>query len=132
ERYVEAMEVREKEYGSWGVATYILEGVLVVPALCFGIRVLGTLYWAARRPSQTLREMPQNWLRQSLCTDFTHPPEILPLEAARGENRKVPTFARLRHEIAKRKSVASKTGTLIVFLPFIVSGYLPSLIYRVS
>src|ERR1700694_4681092 len=46
-------------------------------------RIAATLYWAVRRPLKTLRRTPQNWLRQSLCTDFFHPPEIVPMDAAR-------------------------------------------------
>jgi hypothetical protein len=49
------------------------------------IRVVATVYWLLRRPVYTVSEMPRNWVRQALCTDFHHPPEILPMEAVKGD-----------------------------------------------
>lgn len=107
----------------WGDITTGLVGPIIGAA----IRIFATLYWIIQKPIQTLREMPRNWLRQSFCTDFFHPPEILPLEAARGETKRLFTFAKVKNELQKDMIVAT-----IVTLPILVIGYLPSLLYRVS
>jgi hypothetical protein len=55
--------------------------IAATPIVGMTLRVIGTVYWGLRRPLDTLREAPGNWFRQTLCTDFMHPPEIVPLEA---------------------------------------------------
>src|SRR5260370_33561510 len=61
--------------------------VLPAPFVGFAVRLIATVYWLLRQPISTLTEMPGNWIRQSLCTDFLHPAELLPLEAAKGNDR---------------------------------------------
>lgn len=56
--------------------------VVALPAIGTAIRFVSTVYWAVRRPLHTLKDVPHNWLRQCFCTDFAHPPEIVPKEAA--------------------------------------------------
>jgi hypothetical protein len=112
-------------------AFYFFLCVIVAPVVGIAIRIGGTVYWAIRRPLQTLKGMPQNWLRQSFCTDFLHPPEILPLEAAKGDQESVPTFVKIWNAIREEHGGMAVLAFL-VSLPFLVIGYLPSMIYRVS
>ena len=121
-------------------------------ALCGTIiRPLATIYWILRRPLHALRESPRNWLRQSLCTDFFHPPEIVPLESLQGANYrttnfiedkneetlddtrgfKIGTFASAANQI-RREDGYKKALTVLAFSPLLVIGYLPALTYRVS
>ena len=56
---------------------------LSIAALGLGgalVRAVSPLYWFLRRPLEALKEAPFNWQRQSLCTDFCFPPEIIPDE----------------------------------------------------
>ena len=109
--------------------------LLVRPLLLVGtpvagvaIRVASTVRCLITRPHEALGEIPRNWLRQSVCTDFFHPPEIVPLEAL--EENRVLRFAHILHVV--RAENISKVDLSLMFLPFIVIGWLPSLIYRVS
>ena len=65
----------------------MLVGVSILLSMAIAgiiIRITATVYWWVRRPLSTLKEAPGNWLRQSFCTDFFHPPEIVPsLETTR-------------------------------------------------
>jgi hypothetical protein len=101
-------------------------------SLELGVRIIATLYWAIRTPLQTLREMPQNWLRQSLCTDFFHAPEILPLEAAKVKKGQGLNFNGLWSLVIEEETTASKVTALVFYSPIFLIGYLPPLIYRVS
>ncbi len=149
------MLFRTEVSAEWGINTYerCLNGLwqlpdpwggfangLVGPLIGVAIRVLATLYWVIRRPLHALKEIPQNWLRQSFCTDFFHAPEILPLEAAKGETKKIFTFARLLATFRGEQRVFFKTAPtlfekvaiLFVAWPLLFVGYAPPLIYRVS
>lgn len=94
------------------------------------IRIVATVYWAIRRPLQTLRDTPQNWLRQSLCTDLAHPPELVPLEVVKG-NENWPTFANFLDAFRSVRGL-SRVVFLFVISPLIILGWLPSVVYRVS
>lgn len=98
----------------------------------FGIRIIAPLYWVIRQPLRTIGEMPRNWVRQSLCTDFAYPPEMLPLDAVKGLRMGVPSFAHLLRGLLRQKGAVPKIGYLLALLPTILLGYLPSLVYRVS
>ena len=54
--------------------------LIALPAAGVCIRVMATVYCVLRNPLWTLRQTPKNWLRQTFCTDFFHPPEIVPGE----------------------------------------------------
>ena len=45
----------------------------------FIYRIVSVIYWFLRQPAAAFRQMPSNWLRQTLCIDLVTPPEILPL-----------------------------------------------------
>ena len=106
--------------------------LILVPIAAFTIRVIATAYWLLRRPVHTISEMPRNWIRQALCTDFHHPPEMLPLEAAKGDEDKVPVLSELLSAIRRESSSALQVVATISFLPMLAVGYLPPLLYRVS
>lgn len=100
-------------------------------ALGTAIRVIATLYGALRWPLQTLKGVPRNWVRQSLCTDLAHPPELVPLEALRGEGIIAVRFADI-WPIFKVKDPVFLIVGIIMFSPIMLLGWLPSFIYRVS
>lgn len=91
-----------------------------------GIRIFATFFWSVRTPIRTLKEAPSNWLRQTLCTDFYHPPEMFP-------GRSMP-FS----DVLRRMAIFQKAGRGLVLyyaaqsVPFYLIGYLPPIIYRVS
>lgn len=94
-------------------------------------RIIATVLWTIRRPLYTLQETPHNWLRQTICTDFAHVPEIVPLDAVRGEEFSLPTFAiyvrNLRYD-----HYAGSVVYVTLLLPFVLVGWVPSLLYRIS
>lgn len=111
--------------------------VYIIPVLApmggTAIRIVATMYWAIRRPLQTLKDVPKNWMRQSFCTDFAHPPEIVPLEILNGDDSdNVLTFASFLEVLKEVKGLGKWLLAAFVFLPFILIGWLPPLIYRVS
>src|SRR5262249_4517187 len=96
------------------------------------IRITATVYWGIRRPLSTLKKAPENWLRQSSCIDFFHPPEIIPLEAMKWNDLPGPTFNAWIKTIRTRTSIISKLITLLVSSPLCILGFLPSLTYRIT
>ena len=109
--------------------------IVIIPVLGIALRIIATVVWAIRRPLYTLKEMPYNWLRQTVCTDFAHVPEIVPLDALRGANFDVVTFAdgvELLREAREAPRNVDRVAAVVVFLPIFILGWLPSLVYRVS
>src|SRR5262249_24991101 len=69
-----------------------------------------------------------------LCTDFMHPPELLPFEALNEDSpRRHPTF-RLLIGPAKDIFVSKDVDWVasLLALPPLLFGYLPSAVYRVT
>jgi hypothetical protein len=67
----------------WRITCLLSSGfalVILIPLVGIAIRIIATVYWLVRRPLETLRDTPRNWLRQGLCVDFAHLPEIIPKE----------------------------------------------------
>ena len=96
------------------------------PMVATGIRIVATLHWAARSPLKSLNEMPGNWLRQCFCTDFFHPPEMLPLEAVSEERVRGVTFAELWETV--REVLSARGGGFICShgaYPFSLSDIYP-------
>lgn len=103
--------------------------VIAIPIVGTAIRIIATVYWALRRPLETLRDAPRNWLRQAFCIDFAHPPEIVPKEAL----QEVDTAHFAGFIKAIRKPKGSEKAFLLIFLsPFLIVGWTPSVLYRVS
>jgi hypothetical protein len=103
----------------------VVEAFVFIPAWLPVLRVAGMVYGFARRPVRTILEMPRNWVRQALCTDFAHPPEALP-----GEQLAVgASFITFQWTIwiAKEKMWTLPFGVAIAVLLF-----LPPLFYRIS
>jgi hypothetical protein len=103
---------------------------ILIPVVGTSIRIVATVYWAARRPFQTVKDMPQNWLRQSFCTDLAYPPEIVPLESLPDSG--VLTPAKALDLIRSRPRIVSQAAQLFFVSPVIILGWLPSILYRVS
>ena len=109
---------------------YLLLIIGLAPLIGPVIRVVATLFWLIRRPLYTFNETPRNWLRQTVCTDFAHVPEVIPLEALRDDFH-VPTFARYV-AFLKEEERFERYFIPVLFLPFVLIGWLPSLLYRIS
>jgi hypothetical protein len=117
------------------ILNFTLLGLLLTASALGGIaiRITATIYWGIRRPLLTLKEAPRNWLRQSLCTDFFHPPEIVPLEALASPDRYSPfNFPSVIRLFQEEGEVVMKLLISLIFSPLIIIGYLPPLIYRVT
>jgi hypothetical protein len=106
-----------------------LIGVVLTPLVGNAIRIVATVYWVIRKPLQTLKAIPQNWLRQCFCTDFAHPPEVVPKEAT-ADHAEVVTFAEAFDEV--RSGRGRDWTSLLIIFPFVSLGWLPSMIYRIS
>ncbi len=120
-----------------GVFVMSTEGLLIaLGGSC--IRVGATAWTLLRHPIATLRAMPRNWVRQSLCTDITIPPEIVPNEATYNVNAAaeygIMSFDRVI--VAFRKSYSySGIGRFMAVaaaLPLLILGYIPSFCLRLS
>lgn len=109
---------------------YGLLMVMFIPLVGTVIRIVATMYWMARRPLQTLRDTPENWVRQSLCTDFAHPPEIVPLEAV-SNDEDIPTFVEAL-SIFREQTTGWRIVFVFLFVPVLMFGWIPSVIYRIS
>ena len=92
------------------------------------IRLSATLYWALRRPLDTLEAMPRNWLRQSFCTDLFYPPEVVPPETIYGDHTKIPSFRFWATALPSEKKAFGRVSLLLGGLIF----FLPPLVYRIS
>lgn len=90
------------------------------------IRIITTVYWSIKRPLYTLKEVPQNWLRQSFCTDSVHPPEIVPLENIEG----LFSFIDACSIFSDEKGLRS-VKFFILTLPTLLA-YIPPTLYRLS
>ncbi len=110
---------------------YLLSTALFLPLIGSAIRFLSTVVWLVRRPLYTLREVPQNWFRQAVCTDFAHAPEVVPLEAVKGKELDLIYFTDVTEVIGSERGWP-KVFVVVLFLPYVLFGWLPSLIYRIS
>jgi hypothetical protein len=103
----------------------------VIAAAGVVIRVVAALYWTLRKPLDALRDMPQNWLRQSFCTDLFYPPEVVPLETVYGRPGNAFSFRGLLTWFREEARPVSILLTVLLS-PFLVIGFLPPLFYRIS
>ncbi|MBV9930473.1 MAG: hypothetical protein JO013_05975 [Alphaproteobacteria bacterium] len=99
------------------------------------IRVAATFYGALRHPIWTIRAMPVNWYRQSLCVDFLAIPEVIPTETR--YKQYVPTFVGMLMMIPRlRKDIYTNPLVVMIFYismsGSIILGYVPSVMLRVS
>jgi len=109
--------------------------MITTPFVGTGIRVVTTVTWAVQHPLRAIGSVPQNWFRQSLCTDFMHPPEILPLETlypAPGIPQFVGVQSALRDLPQEGGGLLFKLFAVAVLAPLLVLGYLPSALYRIT
>jgi len=102
------------------------------------LRVITTINGFLAQPIVAIRSMPGNWIRQALCTDIYHPPEIFESENIWADiyKNRLPTFPEFLGNARKAKLLATKHGrspiwhyffVLLMFFP-----YVPSIIYRIS
>lgn len=108
-----------------------LGSFLLAPIIGTAIRIVSTVYSALRTPLQTLKDTPQSWFRQTLCTDFAYPPEIVPQEAVR-EDLIVFKFADFLEVLRDKEDRALTLIAIACLLPYFIVGWMFSVIYRVS
>ena len=103
------------------------------------IRIVTTIQGCIERPIETIRSMPQNWVRQALCTDLYYPPEVFPkanLHAAENPySFRFPVYSEVLkafyREIKRNRSIYSIAVYVAIIILFLIP-YLPSIIYRVT
>ncbi|MGA3286206.1 MAG: hypothetical protein ABSD46_02135 [Bacteroidota bacterium] len=122
-------------FNSWNgkaIIYRVLLAFILWPLFGVSLRVVSTIYFFIKNPISVIVEMPRNWMRQCICTDFMHPPEILPMECVKSSiDKNVHSFYTWKKGlIDARYSV--KFGLLIFTLPFWIIGWIPSLFYRIS
>jgi hypothetical protein len=126
----------------WSPLVIMLYAATVRPLLAISglaIRIAATFYCSLLRPLETLQEVPHNWLRQALCTDFFYPPEVVPSEAAQDDlqtfkNNVGGMYLVVRDVLVHSgsKGLFRLLPVLIASIPFNVAAFLPPLFYRVS
>jgi hypothetical protein len=119
----------QAKFGDGGGSALAL---VLAPIHAVIVRFVGTLYWLFRQPVSTISEMPSNWIRQSLCTDFSHPPEILPLELTRGNMNDNLLFSDLLGGFRLESGILLNAMLVLASLPIVLLGYIPALLYRIS
>ncbi|VDY04321.1 MULTISPECIES: hypothetical protein [unclassified Thiomonas] len=102
------------------------------------LRVITTINGFFHQPIVAIRSMPGNWIRQALCTDIYHPPEIFQSENILADNfrSRLPTFPEMLRNARKVKLIVAGHGRSQIwyyfFLFFMFFPYIPSIIYRIS
>jgi hypothetical protein len=117
----------------WWALWAVIPGSFILFFAGAAIRLSATVYWVFRRPLDTLGEMPQNWLRQSFCTDLFYPPEVVPLEAVYSDPTTTLTFKEGIEAVqdADLKKIQDVTGAIALSMVLVILYLLP-LFYRVS
>jgi hypothetical protein len=104
------------------------------------IRILTLINDVIKHPVDAIKSMPENWLRQALCTDMYHPPEILPLENAYAKQfplaKRLPTFSEvvrtfMENTPSQKNDKKFAIARYVMFL-FFLMPYIPSIIYRIT
>ena len=115
--------------------------LIIVGLLSISIRISATVVGLLKHPIITISNIPTNWKRIALYTDFLHPPEIIPgIESKVATEEKHNTLSDLLvskyiygawTEI-EDQNIIRKTILLLLFLLVFTLLYIPSLIYRWS
>ncbi|MHB1880816.1 MAG: hypothetical protein ACYCPA_01180 [Acidithiobacillus sp.] len=122
--------------GGLKILRFILFWFVLIPA----IRLVTIFQDAFTHPIDVLKSMPDNWRRQSLCTDIFYPPEMFPLENKFVRQNPfgvhLPTFSAAVTAFRKftaqnRGSVLGRMLSYLIFIVFLYP-YLLSVIYRVT
>ena len=135
----------QSEFIATALALIILIPTLVIifvtlSLLIINIRVFATILGLLKHPVITISNIPTNWKRIALYTDFLHPPEIIPgLESKITAEKKYKFLGDLLFskylktiwENLKEGDMGERIVGLIA-LPFTLFLYIPSLIYRWS
>jgi len=104
------------------------------------LRILTLINDFIKHPVDAIKSMPENWLRQALCTDMYHPPEILPLENVYAKKypfaKRLPTFPEVvrtfMENTPKQKNDKNFFIAHYVMFLFVLIPYIPSIIYRIT
>jgi hypothetical protein len=111
----------------------VLAQYVVTPLVGIGIRVISTIVAVLKDPIAALRQAPDNWVRQTLCVDFVHPPEIVPGEASDPEGDDIPKFADVAEAVVSPYESAFSRSVVVTFsIPFLLIGWIPAFAYRLS
>ena len=111
-----------------------------IPALILS-KILITIYCLIRHPVSSISQIPSNWIRIVLATDFLRPPEVFPgterIWKRSGINR--PYFPPFYHifKAAKdlllvERKLPGRRVVLFIFPIILVFAYFPSISYRLS
>jgi hypothetical protein len=102
---------------------------LLLPVFGFSARFLATSWHLIRHPMNSLQAMPGNWFRQSLCTDFARPPEMVPNEEQVVTNHAAPTFDLMLRRVLDRGNnpLMRAIGGIVLCI-----AYVPPILLRVS
>ncbi len=145
--------LRTQKSAEWGLKTFDnfwdkledVDGNIIVQFIQYSLAILYTLfagpilrtiaiaYWSFAKPRTTLFAIPGNWLRQSLCIDFFHPPEILPLDASdKGADRIINFYGIKRIDYSTGNEWFDKNWRLIGIPTYMVIIYSLPLLYRIT
>jgi hypothetical protein len=134
--YTLALGLYEKVW-TWTGGPNSLRKYLFVVVYIFGvtIRMTATFLSIIRFPRRTISAIPNNWVRQTLCTDMFLVPEIIPGE--RYSNKVIITLyslanlARQLPQEFKRDPIPSLAFSWAILITFVV-GYVPAILLRIS
>jgi hypothetical protein len=94
------------------------------------VRFLSPSMWFFLRPLEALREIPNNWKRQCLCVDSFLAPELIP-GLDRSDIKLAGTDFSFKSEFLSIKK-GNSPFYLIAFIPYLLIGFLPPAIYRIT
>lgn len=101
---------------------------LLLPLIGLSSRFSVALWHVLRHPIDSLLAMPQNWMRQSICTDLLCPPEMVPNEDEI-EVETAPSFELLTRRLRdKRNGLLMRMAVLAV----LCIAYIPPTLLRIS
>ena len=123
------LKVTEIKYES--LVIFLLPFVLMFAVF---VRAAVTIGGIIKHPYHSLKNIPDNWIRQAICTDAYYLPEVIPGELKEAD---LPTFKKLTALfIDWFKGLRTHPIINLVVLPLpallIVCGYLPAIAFRIS
>jgi hypothetical protein len=126
------INVTDKDNPGAFEATWAVTKAIFAPIFGIATRFVVTAYYVLTKPLLALQNIPDNWFRQTLSTDFFYYPEIVPGESRAGKSL---TFHNLIRTISQEWKDASSNFSIILIifaLLLLVVGYVPAIIFRVT
>jgi len=110
--------------------------ITISPVCALAIRIAATLVCFVMHPLDALIAIPSNWVRNCLCVDLTHPPEIIP--GTETSSEEISMFQFTRHLIGIKmaprifKNWTVFVGLISIILPIFFFLFIPAIIMRFS